>query len=284
MLRTRSGPICHLSSRRPRACSLRCGPNQRVAHADEEDADRGAEGYSPAGHMLEGNILLRGARAEPEADDPDRLPREEVEGAGFLERNLQMGDVDDPVVHDVAQAELREEPDEGAGGEDDPPSETHGYGEKQRREEEEHDVHGEDVEQRRAVDEEDGAGDGGARVIQVEIQQVGDGGAVMVYGPAGGDGEGERQEKHVVGVNLEGALPEARPDVGGVFHELADIEPADEQGRHEDEALSRGDVAEGLVDEVAEAGRKMRQRHPDEEQATQGIEFGKPLKLGEMHD
>jgi hypothetical protein len=27
----------------------------------------------------------------------------------------------------------------------------------------------------------------------------------------------------------------------------------------------------------------MRQRHPDEEQATQGVEFGKPLKLGEMH-
>jgi hypothetical protein len=27
----------------------------------------------------------------------------------------------------------------------------------------------------------------------------------------------------------------------------------------------------------------MGQRHPDEEQAAQGIEFGKPLKLGEVH-
>ena len=73
-----------------------------------------------------------------------------------------MGDVDDPVVNDVAQAELREEPDEGAGGENDLHPNRDARWKKQRREEEEHHVHGEDVEQRRAVDEEDGAGDGDA--------------------------------------------------------------------------------------------------------------------------
>ena len=50
-----------------------------------------------------------------------------------------------------------------------------------------------------------------------------------------------------------------------------------------DEALSGRNVAYRLVYEIAEARRQMGQRHPDEKQAAQGIEFGKPLKLGEMH-
>jgi len=124
MLRTRSGPLVEHEAE---GLLVEVRTEPAMAYADEEDTDRGAERYSPTGHELEGDILLGGASAEPEADDPDHLPREEIEGAGFLERNLEMRDVDDPVVDDVAEAELREEPDEGAGGEYDPPSEAHRY-------------------------------------------------------------------------------------------------------------------------------------------------------------
>src|ERR1700690_404311 len=63
------------------------GTEPAVMHAAKEDADGGAECDSPPGNELQGHIVLGGASAEPEPDDPDHLPGKEIERAGFLEGN-----------------------------------------------------------------------------------------------------------------------------------------------------------------------------------------------------
>jgi hypothetical protein len=136
-----------------------------MARADEEDADRGAERNAPARNARQRQHPAGGSGAEPEAGHPDRLPREEIEGSGFLQRNLQVGEVDDGVVDHVAEAELREQPDEGAPGEHDSPSHPQGRGQDERGEEQKQHVHGEDVEQRRAIEQQRGADDGGGGMI-----------------------------------------------------------------------------------------------------------------------
>ena len=106
---------------------------------------------------------------------------------------------------------------------------------------------------------------------------------MRMHGPRGADGESEREQQHVVGVELERALPQACADAGGILHELADVEAAHQQRREKDKALRRGDETKGLIDENAEAGGQMRQRHPHQEETAQGIEFGQTLQFRQMH-
>ena len=89
-----------------------------VANSDEEEAQAARQSAaSPAWEFAVRTGWCSGSGAEPESDGPDGLPGKQIEGPGFLERDLQMGDVDDPVVDQVAQAELREKPDAAAGEE-----------------------------------------------------------------------------------------------------------------------------------------------------------------------
>src|SRR6185437_1620345 len=97
-----------------------------VADSDEEQAQCCADGDDGAAHASVGVVAAGHFSAEPEADDPDGLPGEEIEGSGFLERDAQVGEGDDSGVNQVAEAELREQPDGEAGDEDFLPAEAYG--------------------------------------------------------------------------------------------------------------------------------------------------------------
>src|ERR1700722_17877589 len=59
-----------------------------VANPDKEEADRCRSADRPARYPLEWHGLHRRPRAKPEAEDPDGLPGEKVEGARLLKWNL----------------------------------------------------------------------------------------------------------------------------------------------------------------------------------------------------
>ncbi len=95
--------------------------------------------------------------------------------------------------------------------------------------------------------------------------------------------EGKRQHQQVIAVDLERALPEPDAHIGWILDQLANVEAAHQQRRDKYEALSRGDKPDGLIHKVAESRGKMRQRHPDEEEAAQGVEFGTAFELVQHH-
>ncbi len=190
---------------------------------------------------------------------------------------MQVGDMDDEVVECVAQAQLSTQPEENADGEHGTPAEAGGGGEDERRKKEKGDVKGQDVEQRRAVDEKDGADDGRLGMVQVEIQEVGQGSAVRMDGVDRKNGEGKRQQRHVVRVNLQGAAPEVGADAFLIQSVLAMVDAADQHGGEKDESFSGGDKPEGLVGKTAEMGREVDEDHPGQEHPAECIEFGEPL-------
>ena len=118
------------------------------------------------------------------------------------------------------------------------------------------------------------------RVGKIEVEQVGQCEAMGVDSDPGGGSEGEDEQGDVIAIDLEGALPELGAEGELVFGGFADVETGDEKRGEKDEALGGGDKAEGLIDEVAGAGREMGERHPDEEEAAQGVELGPALELG----
>ncbi len=89
-----------------------------VPHTDEKEACGARECHHPTRNAIKHRLPKGGSRPEPEAQDPNSLPGEEVECARLLNRNLKMREMDDPVVDHIAQAELRKQPD-GAAGEKD---------------------------------------------------------------------------------------------------------------------------------------------------------------------
>src|SRR3984885_15736429 len=117
--------------------------------------------------------------------------------------------MNEPVMGEVAQAKLREQPNGSTAEEDSLPAEAHCRGEQQRCEEKKGDVHGEDVEQRRAIEQKDGTDDGDEGMGEVEVEKIVEGSFVGVDSDCGGDGEGEGEHEQVIAVDFERALPEA---------------------------------------------------------------------------
>lgn len=103
-----------------------------MTDAEKEEADEGGDGVGVAREMAERKAAFRGwvggASADPHAEEPDGLPGEEVEGSGLLKRNFEAGEVNDEPVDPGAQAELGEEPDECAYGDEETPASAGGEG------------------------------------------------------------------------------------------------------------------------------------------------------------
>lgn len=83
------------------------------------------------------------------------------------------------------------------------------------------DVHGQDVEQGWAIEQQDGAGNGDERVSEIEVEQIADRGFVSSDGKCRCHGEGQRQHDEVIAVDFERALPQANANSRGVLSELA---------------------------------------------------------------
>lgn len=251
-----------------------------IADEDEQNADDKAGDDRGAGNVAIGGESAGESGAEPEAGDPHGLPCEEIEGSGLLQGNVEMSEVDDPVVHEIAQAELGEEPDEHAGGEDDFPANAGRERQERRREEQKDDVHRKDVQQWRAIEQKERADDRRGGVRDVEVEQVGDGDAVRINRISRGYSKCEEEQNQVIAVDFERAAEELAVDSGLVALNLMGIDVADEQGRHEDEALGGADKADGAVEEVADAGGQVDERHPDEEEPAQGVQLRTAFELG----
>src|SRR5579862_5492269 len=101
-----------------------------------------------------------------------------------------MRDADYDVVHHIAKAELRGEPEDSADGEDFAPAAFHSSRKNERREEEEDDVHRQNVQQRRAVKEQDRSDDGDDWMCDIEVEQIVNGCSVSCDCVGCGDGEG----------------------------------------------------------------------------------------------
>lgn len=192
-------PLIKLKAERLRG---EVGAEPTESDSDEDETDEEAHDGNPAGSSSERKSVVGEFGSEPQADGPDGLPRKEIEGSCFLQGDVEMSDVLDESVGHVAQAKLSAEPDESTGGEDFLPSEADCRGQNDRSEDEEDDVHGQNVKQRRAIKQENGADDGGRRMREIEIEKIGERGAVGVDGVSGSDGEGEEEQDQVVAVDL----------------------------------------------------------------------------------
>src|SRR3984957_12166457 len=93
------------------------------------------------------------------------------------------------VMHPGAQAELRQQPNKSAAGHDETPSPPHGKNQNVRGDHKKSHVHGQDVQQRRTVDEKQRAQNCSPGVSEIEVKQVVDGGAVSMRGEGRDYGE-----------------------------------------------------------------------------------------------
>src|ERR1700760_664575 len=99
-----------------------------------------------------------------------------------------------------------------------------------------------------------------------------------------GEGEGEQQQGNVIRVDAQRPLPELAAETAGVLQRLAHIDPAYQKRRQEDKAFRRGDEAKRLIDEVAQPGGQMRQCHPHQKQAAQGIKLRLARELHALYN
>ncbi len=160
---------------------------------------------------------------------------------------------------------------------------AHGRGQQHRREEQKRDVHGQDVKQRRAIDQQRRSNDGNQRVRKIKIEQMIQGCLVGMHSKGRRYREEQRQHGQVIGIDLERALPQPGANPRGIFERVAHIDTAHQQRRHENETLRRRDKPDGLVDKVAEARRKVSERHPDQEEPAQCVEFGAAFQIRKLH-
>src|SRR5882757_8613140 len=128
-------------------------PKPVVPHTNEKDADKITDLISKTGRLPEGAPFLGGDGADAQSGYPDHLPGEEVKGAGVLERNMQGSDVNDHMVNPSTQAELRKQPDRRAGQQDAFPASVCRNGKQKWCDQQKNHVHRQDIEQRRAIDE-----------------------------------------------------------------------------------------------------------------------------------
>jgi len=249
-------------------------PEPAVAHSKEEDADGRAEEIERAGKSGKGPPASGDEGAKAKAEDPDQLPGKEVKGSSLLQGDVEVRCSDGKIVDPGPHTELGEQPDGAAGGEDPAPTLFCGEDKQGRRGEHENDVDGKDIEQRWAVDQQQRGDDGRERMREVVVQQVGERGAMSVRGYRRRNGEGEQQHEEVVAVDAKAALPYLLAHLLWLFSGAADGEHGQEKAGEKDEAFGGGDKAEGLIEVFAQAGGKVVQGHPDEEEAAQSVELG----------
>ena len=186
-------------------------PKPVVPHTDEKDADESADLINETGRPPERAAFLGGDGADAQAGYPDHLPGEEVKGAGVLQRNLQSSDMNDHMVNPRTQAELRKQPDRPAGQQDAFPASVCRDGKEKWRDQQKNYVHRQDIEQRRAIDEQKRADNSVKWMCEIEVEQVDQRKPVRQHGEGCTDGEGEREQDQVIAVYAQCALPELCP-------------------------------------------------------------------------
>lgn len=147
-------------------------PEPAVADSHEEDTDGDAKEIERPWETPEGKSPLGDSGSKPEAENPDQLPGEEIEGSGLLHGDAKVGGFDDEIMDPGSQTELGEEPDDSACNENRTPAPSRGEDEQRRSGEHEDDIDGKNIEQRRAVDQQQRRDDGREGMCEVIVQQI----------------------------------------------------------------------------------------------------------------
>ncbi len=204
-------------------------PQPAVAHPEEEDASASRHGDCPARHPLQRHLPFSRLSPQPQPGHPDRLPRQQVEGPCLLQGNLQVGEPDNLRMQQLAAAHLRRQPERTAGKQQIAPTPAHAEGEHDRARRKENNVHRQNIEQGRAVEQQHGAQDRRRRVRDVEVEQVRNCRAVRRYGKPGGDGKRKDEHEQVNAVDLERSFPQLGSQSGLVGKCLAAIDARHQQ-------------------------------------------------------
>ena len=123
--RRASGPICHLSSFRPSACWVRCGPSQlnRMPMKNRQAAAARAASHPGTRRNISVCVADLAPNHKPTIHTPCHANR--LKAPALLEGDLQVGDMHHPVMHHVAQPKLRQQPYQPAGRKNPFPSPAH---------------------------------------------------------------------------------------------------------------------------------------------------------------
>ncbi|MNS80699.1 hypothetical protein D3C72_1143900 [compost metagenome] len=177
-------------------------------------------------------------------------------------------------VDPFAEPELRHRPDRGAGHHHERPAVAHGKGQHPGAHEHEEDVHRQDVQQRRLVDQQQPEQEAVARLGQVVRHEVLDRRLVDVHAERGDHGEQKQQDRRLAQVDLERAPPEGlahRVDAAHVAD--AAVDQPRHEGRQQHEALGGRHEAERLAQRIGQPRGQVGDGHQHEHQPAQGVYF-----------
>lgn len=252
-------------------------PEPGVSYAHEEEADSCADEVDGARKPVEGPVAVGDGGPDPETESPDELPGEEIECAGLLQGDMKMRGSNDEIVDPGSEAKLGQQPDAAAGGEDPAPASARREDKQGWRGDHEDDVHGQDIEQRRAVNQQQGRDNRRERMREVIVQQIDKRGPMGVRGYRCRDGERKQQHKKVIAIDAKATLPDLVAHLLRVVCRTANGKHREEKSGEKDESLGRGDEADGLVEVVAQVRGKVVEGHPDQEEPAQRIQLGAAL-------
>ena len=165
-----------------------------------------------------------------------------------MKRHSQAGELHGAVVNPLTQAELGQHPHAQAHGHHRTPAAAQPMGQHPRAGQHEQDVHRQDVEQRRLVDQHQARQQRLQRMVQVVRNQVVHRRLVDAQPDRSDHGEHKQQRRGMAGIHLERAPPKRQAhgvDALAVRH-LA-VHHARHVGREQHKTLGGGHIAEGLA-------------------------------------
>ena len=102
-----------------------------------------------------------------------------------------------------------------------PPTALYRDRERERRSQQEDDVDRKDIQERRTINQQQRSDDGDRRMRNVEVQQMLQRGVMAVDREGRREGEGQQQQRHVVRIDAQSALPELAAQAARIFESPA---------------------------------------------------------------
>ena len=173
----------------------------------------------------------------------------------------------------VAKTELRQKPEENGNCEDRFPAETARKQQHRRRENQENNVHRQNIQQRRTVNQQQRFDHGlFSASDKIKIEQIVQAGPVAAHGDGHRHQEGECEQHSMVEIQANGAAPEfQRHRAVAVMICEAVINSASEQRRKKNKSFGGRNKTKGLVDVMAGGGRQVGQRDPHQHHAARCV-------------
>src|SRR5712675_1858509 len=182
-------------------------------------------------------------------------------------------------VNRSSLTKLSENPDQTAGNKDQLPAPAAGQIQHNGCGQQKDYVHRQNVEQGRAVNEQERASHGMVGMRQVEVEKAFQARTPGVNCHCGDHCEGNAKKSEVITVELKRTLPKALDNRGKArFNRYATKNTTRQECGKKDEAFGLGDESELLVCDDLEMGRKMRQSHQQQHEPTERVQLWQALQ------